>query len=172
MDPLVSFVIPIRGLFPGQHDYIFDIDAFFFKQFESSPIQDGEVKVELSLDKQPDMYELWFQFEGTVKADCDRCLAPINLPIEGRERLLVKFSLEETFEDAEVIYINPETPKLSVAKYIYEFICLSLPIIKTYDCRAEKVRPCDEEMLSHLEQPSEEEPENNPIWDELKKLKK
>lgn len=172
MNALVPFVIPIRGLFPGLHDYTFDIDASFFEQFENSPVQDGDLEVRLELNKQSDMYVLHFDFEGTVKTDCDRCLAPIDLPIEGAERLLVKFSLEETSEEAEVIYIQPETPKLDVSKYVYEFICLAIPMIKTYDCEGEEERPCDDSMLGYLESPNEEEkPASNPIWDELKKLK-
>ncbi len=171
MNPLVPFVIPIRGLYPGLHDYTFDIDASFFGQFENAPVQDGEVEVRLELIKQSDMYVLQFEFEGTVKTDCDRCLAPISLPIEGAERLLVKFSLEETSEEAEVIFIHPETPKLDVSKYVYEFICLAIPMIKTYDCQAEEEKPCDEKMLGYLETQNEEEQEDNPIWDALKKLK-
>lgn len=171
MNPLVPFVIPIRGLFPGLHDYTFEIDASFFEQFENAPVQDGDVEVRLALNKQTDMYVLHFEFEGTVKTDCDRCLAPINLPIEGAERLLVKFSLEETSEEAEVIFIHPETPKLDVSKYVYEFISLAIPMIKTYDCQAEDERPCDDKMLGYLETQNEEEQPDNPIWDALKKLK-
>ena len=171
MNRLVPFVIPIRGLFPGLHDYTFDIDASFFEQFESAPVNDGDIEVRLELNKQSDMYVLQFEFEGTVKTDCDRCLAPIDLPIEGAERLLVKFSVEETAEEAEVIFIHPETPKLDISKYVYEFICLAIPMIKTYDCEVEKERPCDESMLGYLETQSEEQQQDNPIWDELKKLK-
>ncbi|NRB47506.1 MAG: DUF177 domain-containing protein [Saprospiraceae bacterium] len=171
MNPLVPFVIPIRGLFPGLHDYTFDIDASFFEQFENAPVQDGNVEMRLELNKQSDMYVLQFEFEGTVNTDCDRCLAPIALPIEGAERLLVKFSLEETSEEAEVIFIHPETPQLDVSKYVYEFICLAIPMIKTYDCEAEKKKPCDEKMLGYLESQQEEEQQDNPIWDALKKLK-
>ena len=171
MNPLVPFVIPIRGLFPGLHDYTFDIDASFFEQFENAPVQDGDVEMRLELNKQSDMYVLQFEFEGTVNTDCDRCLAPIALPIEGAERLLVKFSLEETSEEAEVIFIHPETPQLDVSKYVYEFICLAIPMIKTYDCEAENKKPCDEKMLGYLESQNEEEQQDNPIWDALKKLK-
>ena len=153
------------------HDYTFDIDASFFEQFENAPVQDGNVEMRLELNKQSDMYVLQFEFEGTVNTDCDRCLAPIALPIEGAERLLVKFSLEETSEEAEVIFIHPETPQLDVSKYVYEFICLAIPMIKTYDCEAEKKKPCDEKMLGYLESQQEEEQQDNPIWDALKKLK-
>ena len=123
------------------------------------------------MNKQSVMYVLQYEFEGTVNTDCDRCLAPIALPIEGAERLLVKFSLEETSEEAEVIFIHPETPQLDVSKYVYEFICLAIPMIKTYDCEAEKKKPCDEKMLGYLESQQEEEQQDNPIWDALKKLK-
>ena len=111
-------------------------------------------------------------FSGTVKADCDRCLAKIDLPLSDQQRLLVKFSVEQELEEAEVVYIHPETQQLNVSKYIYEFICLAMPMIKVYDCEEEENRPCNEEMLGYLDHEEEEKTDSNPIWDELKKLNK
>ena len=132
----------------------------------------AEVEVRLELNKQSDMYVLQFEFEGTVKTDCDRCLSPIDLPIEGAERLLVKFSLEETSEEAEVIFIHPETPKLDISKYVYEYICLAIPMIKTCDDQTDPEKTCDAVMLGYMKtQDDEAEKQENPIWDALKKLK-
>ena len=176
MERLVEFSIPVKGLGNGPHQFRFRIDASFFENFEGSPVEEGNISVNLELDKRPDMLVLQFGFEGTVKTECDRCLASIDLPVSGTERLLVKFSLEEEAEDAEVVYIHPETQHLSVARYIYEFIILAMPMIKAYDCEKEVPRPCNEEMLRFLEgeqqsgQQEEESREDNPIWEELKKL--
>ena len=38
-----------------------------------------------------------------------------------------------------------------MAKYIYEYIVLSLPLIKVYDCENDDPLPCDEELLERLE---------------------
>src|SRR5690606_28011034 len=95
-------------------------------------------------------------------------------PVSDSQRLLVKFSLEEEPEEAEVIFISPEAPQLNVARYIYEYICLALPLIRVYDCESEENRPCNEETLRYLNnggevEEQEEKEETRPIWDELKK---
>ncbi|GJM31554.1 MAG: hypothetical protein DHS20C18_05550 [Saprospiraceae bacterium] len=175
MDALIQYSIPIKGLYPGVHKYNFQIDQSFFQAFENSPVADGDVAVSLELDKRTDVYELDIEFSGTLKTECDRCLAGISLPVSGEANLLVKLSLEPQPEEADVIYISPEQPRLNVAKYIYEFVCLAMPLIKVYDCEEDENPPCNEEMLDYLDKNNPDavkESENNPIWDELKKLSK
>lgn len=178
MDPFITYSIPVKGLYNGIHQFEFQIDRFFFENFEHSPVADGAIQVQLEFDKHSDMYVLQFELEGTVRTECDRCLAEIDLPVAGSHRLLVKFSMEEEEEEADIAYISPEASQLNVAQYIYEFICLSMPIIKAYDCENETPRPCDEDMLNYLSngeeaaapEEKEEQEKPNPIWDELKKL--
>lgn len=176
MDPLITYSIPVKGLHNGIHQFEFQIDRLFFENFENSPIAESDILVKLEFDKRSDMYVLQFELEGTVRTQCDRCAADINLPVADRQRLLVKFSTEEEPEEADVIFINPEAQQLNVAKYIYEYICLAVPLIRVYDCENDDPRPCNEEALrylsngGHTEEPEEEEKEANPIWDELKKL--
>lgn len=172
MNGLVEYTIPVKGLGNGMHQFSFQIDSSFFQHFEKAPIQDGKIDLSVIFDKRSDMYILQFEFQGTVKTECDRCLEQIDLPVSGNQRLLVKFSEEPEKEEAEVIYISPETQQLNVAHYAYEYICLSLPLIKTYDCEKDKNRVCNEEMLGYLEQEEDiiDNTESNPIWDELKKL--
>ncbi len=176
MDPLITYSIPVKGLHNGIHQFEFQIDRLFFENFENSPIAESDILVKLEFDKRSDMYVLQFELEGTVRTQCDRCAADINLPIADSQRLLVKFSTEEEPEEADVIFINPEAQQLNVAKYIYEYICLAVPLIRVYDCESDDPRPCNEEALNYLSnggqagEPEEEEKEANPIWDELKKL--
>ena len=167
MDALEHFTIPVSGLHNGPHEFDFEIDGSFFKCFPESPIKEGNVAVHFIFDKQSDMYTMTFQLEGTVKTACDRCLEEFDLPIEDDQTLLVKFD-EKEWDDAEIIYILKDTPRLNVALYIYEFINLSVPIVKTHDDAEEK---CDPEMLKFLEQGSDvEPPDASPVWDALKGL--
>jgi uncharacterized protein len=174
MDGLVEYSIPIKGLRDGIHRFHFKIDRNFFKNFENSPVEEGDVDMTLTFDKRPDLYVLQFNFEGTIQTECDRCLETIDLPISGNQHLLVKFSYEEEAEEADVIYINPEDQKLDVSKYVYEFIILAIPIIKVYNCEDDENKPCNEEMLRYLDrtsqEPQQEDEAFNPIWEELKKL--
>lgn len=169
MDALDQFTIPVSGLHNGLHAYDFSIGKEFFDCFEESPIADGLVEVHFTFDKSPDLYELNFEITGTVKVTCDRCLEEFDLPIDDEQMLLVKFD-EKPWEDAEVVYITPDTQQLNVAKYIYEFINLAVPIAKTHD---DADGQCDPEMLKYLE-PGEEDASNDdapdPIWNALKGL--
>lgn len=175
MDALIQYAIPVKGLRPGDHQYEFDIDQAFFAAFEGSPVTEGQVHIELDFDKRPDLIVLTFDISGTVKTECDRCLAAIHLPIEDQQQLIVKFSEEEVPEEADVVFIHPESAQLNVARYIYEFICLAIPMIRVYDCESESPRPCNEEMLRYLkntENPDVEQDDkpDNPVWDVLKNL--
>ncbi len=98
-------------------------------------------------------------------------MANIQLPINDQQQLIVKYSLEEK-EEAEVIYLYHETSELNVARFIYEYICLAMPMIKVYDCENEDPSICNEEVFKYLDQePEKEEKPNNPIWDQLNELK-
>ncbi|MEZ4935860.1 MAG: DUF177 domain-containing protein [Saprospiraceae bacterium] len=167
MNVLDQFSIPVSGLSNGLHGYEFSIDKDFFDAFEESPIEEGSVQVHFDFDKREDMYVLLFSFEGEVQVTCDRCLDPFSLPIEDRQSLLVKFD-DEPWEDADVVFIQKGTQMLNVAKYIYEFINLAVPMTKTHDDAGED---CNPDMLKYLEQPEEEEaeePNPNPFLDALK----
>ena len=174
MDRLVSYSLPIKGLQNGIHEFIFHVDGDFFGHFEHSPVQIADIELTLVLDKRPGMLTLEFDFSGTIDTECDRCLAPIHLPVSDCQVVMVKYSEEEEQEDADVIFIHPETTSLDVSGYVYEFIVLSIPMIKTYDCQEENPPVCDQEMLLLLEQGNEplpeEEKEENPVWQKLKDL--
>ncbi|MEM8908525.1 MAG: DUF177 domain-containing protein [Bacteroidota bacterium] len=170
MESFNHFSIPIQGLKDGVHPFEFQVDSVFFRLFEDSPIEKGHFTVQLSFDKRPDMIVLDFDLAGTVGTACDRCLAAIQLPVKDQQQLIIKYGLEEK-EEAEVIYIYRETSEFNVAKYIYEYICLAMPMIKVYDCERENPRVCNEEVFKYLDQKEEEAPSENPIWDQLKNLK-
>jgi len=167
MDALDHYTIPVSGLGDGLHEYDFNIGKEFFQHFEGSLVEDADVAVHFIFDKQPDHYIITFDLEGTVKTVCDRCLEEFDLPIEDEQSLLVKFD-ETEWEDADVIYILRGTPKLNVARYIYEFINLAVPMAKTHDDAGES---CDPEMLKYIEpEPEDEQDGSGSVWDSLRGL--
>lgn len=171
MDSLDQFSIPVSGLSEGLHGYDFVIESDFFQTFEGSPIQEGKLKVHLDFDKRHDMFVMEFALEGTAKVTCDRCLGEFDFPIDGFKSLMVKFDDKE-WEDAEVVYILRGIQKLNVARYVYEFINLAIPMVKNHDDAGEA---CNPEMLRFIdaaepEEAKEETSKNNPFGDALKDL--
>lgn len=171
MKPLQEFVIPLKGMKSGLHYHSFEIDGTFFEHFEDSMVDECDVKVDVEIDKRPNMVIFQFRITGTVLTDCDRCLAEIDLPITGSYPLIAKFGEMEGVPDSdtEIITIHPDTPQFNVAGYIYDFISLSIPMKRSFDCESLNPKPCDMETKKHLETQADEGKGENPIWDELRK---
>lgn len=171
MDALPQFSIPFSGLGDGVHEFDFQVDTKFFAAFESSPIENADIKNHLIFDKRADMMVLTFENKGTIHTTCDRCLEVFDLPIDDTQSLIFKFS-EGVSEDPDVVHLSKGTKTLNVAKYIYEFIILAIPMIKTHDLADED---CDEEMLNYLDPIETDEDKDddaeNPIWGALKDFK-
>ena len=171
MQALVPFSLPISGLRDGLHTFRMPVDDEFFRCFEGSVIQHGQLEVVLTLDKRPNLMVLHFQIKGVVRVDCDRCLEPFDLPVDDEQDLMVKYDLEAR-DDVDVIYIQRETTSLDVSKYVYEFIHLAVPLAKTHDLAGAE---CDPEMLQYIQRAangSEEAPDTSSpdsVWSDLKK---
>lgn len=172
MDALPQFSIPFSGLADGVHEFDFQVDKKFFAAFEASPIKDATFTNHLIFDKRADMMVLTFENKGATNVTCDRCLEEFDLPIDDAQSLIFKFSEDLISNDPDVVHLPPGTKTLNVAEYIYEFIILAIPMIKTHDLADED---CDEEMLNYLDSIEEEEDKKdepeNPIWGTLKNFK-
>ncbi len=169
MDSLKHFILPISGMNEGEHFYEFSIDQEFFEHFENTPLSNGNLKVNLLVDKRPSFISLSFDLNGTVKAECDRCTANIGLPIVNQYESVIKMRSENSVSNSEedVIYLSPFAEEFSVASLIYEIICLSVPMIKTVDCDNMDPRPCNTAVLEVLNRPvSNEESEENNVFKE------
>jgi uncharacterized metal-binding protein YceD (DUF177 family) len=171
MDPFVPYSIPIQGLKNGIHRFKYRIDQAFFRLFEDSPVEEGAVDFEVELDKRPGMFLLDFSLKGSIRAECDRCTASIDLPIEDERQLIVKYGETEGEEEDEVVFIHPETSSFNLAKYLYEFTVLAMPITNAYDCENDPEPPCNFEVLKFLENEASEG-KTNSVWDALKGLDK
>jgi len=163
MDSLQPYILPLKGLGDGLHEFEFLIDGDFFRSFPDCPVEEGDVKLEVTMDKRPRLLVFDFSFTGWIKSTCDRCLAPINLPISGENHLLVKLEeAENDVDEEDVVYIPLETSNWSLAQYAYEYVLLAMPLIKTYACEEDENPPCDFETLDRLEAIANKEAEENP----------
>lgn len=171
MNSLSLYSIAFKGLSQGKHVFEYEIDNRFFSEFGGDIVDEGSVNVRITLDKQSSLMTLWFDVEGTVNVQCDRCLETYNQPIKGSERIFVKFGEKEFVDGDDVIWVSPNDYQLNVAQLIYEYVCLAIPIKRIHPDDENGNSTCNPEMIEKLNKYlSKDDGENNPVWNDLKKL--
>jgi uncharacterized metal-binding protein YceD (DUF177 family) len=163
--------IAFKGLSQGKHIFEYEIDSNFLSGFEGEVVDNGKVNVRITLEKQSSMLILWFDIDGTVTVQCDRCLEMFDLPIHSQEKIFVKFGEKEYVDGDDVIWVSVNDYQLNVAQLIYEFICLAVPIKKVHPDGEDGKSTCDPLMIEKLNIYITKEDEiKNPVWNDLKKL--
>lgn len=166
-----EFSLPIKGLIDGMHQFDFQLTDSFFDIYPESLIRKGSFEVKLNLEKKPSLLVLDFETDGYINVPCDRCLKPINIPLEAEEQYLVKYA-DEDIKSEEVVFIQRDTSELNVADMMYEMIQLHLPLMNVKDCEEEDFKDCDGDMLDYLDKKdTPEDKEGNDIWGDLKNIK-
>ena len=171
-----QYIIQFGGLPVGLHDFTFEVNDSFFKNYENSEILTASVEVTARLTKQNNLLQMQFNIEGTVGLDCDRCLKNFDFPIDAEENLVIKHGNPEESTD-EILVIPEGHEEFDVSHYLYEYILLALPARRVpceidseeFVCDAETLRKLDE-LAAGPEQKTKEEP-NNPMWEQLNKIK-
>lgn len=166
MEPLKEFAVPLKGLKPGLHQYHFEVDSRFFKNFDKSPIENGSFSVDLEIEKGADLFNVRFDIQGKYECSCDRCLAPIKLPIQYQDRLILKF--EDGVDDDTVVYLDPQTSAWNASGIIFELICMAMPLTNVYDCDGTE---CNQEVLKKLEDFEKNNIGTDSLWENLKNIK-
>ncbi len=173
MSALSEYVIPYLGLANGTYEYFFELDNTFFKNFEKSEIQRGHFDIHITFEKQDRMVVLSIGGKGYSKADCDRCLSEIEVPIVFDDRVILKIEETPSIQEDEVYYLNAHTSHIDLSPYIHESIHLHLPIKNVRDCVGEDYKYCDQEVLNNFENNSNKEESisrGEDPWEALRKL--
>ncbi|MGL5959899.1 MAG: YceD family protein [Bacteroidales bacterium] len=181
MEKLKKYSIPYAELALGKHCFEMQIAGEFFAQFEFSEITDGELTVRIDAERTSDFLRLVLYIQGTVHVQCDRCLDDYEEAIDVSQSVLISECVEEKeaadtsldFEKEEVIYLSPMEREVDLAHFIYETICLNLPLQRLHYDDENGNSTCNKLMLEKLQslQPSKEE-HSKEIWSKLNQLKK
>ena len=133
MEKKKIYEIPLLSMEIGDHTYSFELDDKFFEENESDQITKGDLKVIVTVDKKYSFYEMTLKIDGTVELSCDRCLADFNQHIKNEEKIIVKVTEHPKEDEAELIYIHPDTSNLYLNDILYDMIHLQIPIVNNCD---------------------------------------
>jgi uncharacterized metal-binding protein YceD (DUF177 family) len=176
VDELNAYTIAYADLPQGKHEFDFHVGSAFFKHFEGSEISEGDVNVYVDVEKSSTFMVLEVGMEGTAKVQCDRCLDEYFEPVEFEGKLTISFigGLEDDENSPdEVMNMEPSDTEVNLAQYIYESICLSLPMQRLHPDDENGNSTCNKEMLAklhELQSQAEQSKEENSPWAKLKSL--
>ena len=162
-------MIPVSGLALGVHDFKFDIEDSFFADLDYSEVKQGTVAVALHVVREELMMTLTFNIDGKVRVTCDRCADEFDIPIQSEQVFFIKLGSEEVEESDDVAVVPADQHAYDVRSLIYEYIILAIPIHRVHpegQCNPEVLA-----LLSHDEEPDEEETVVDPRWAALKDVK-
>ena len=136
-----SIIIPLNDWAAGERKFHALADLEFFQQFDNSEILDADVNVEIRVVKDGrNKVEADLHLKGMVTVPCDRCLDPVQIPVEANPSETLAPSAVEVDWD--------------LSQAVYDFVCLSLPLQRLHpegQCDPDTVR-----FLSHKERGDEE----------------
>ena len=143
-----DIVIPIKGLPHGESSFRFEIGEPFFQSFENGQIKDADCSVKVSVVRYQTLLEVTCAVTGFVVVECDRCLEDLTLKVDIEPRLTVGFGSVEVDEetgDEDVVVIDRSQSELNLNQFVYDYICLGLPLVKVHP-----EGKCNPEMLRYL----------------------
>ena len=178
MNALREYDINIVGLENKRYEYDFASGDAFFTALEQELIRRGHVQTHVVLDKSETMIRLDFHLVGTVEQTCDRSLDEYEEPVETRQMLLLKFGDHNEELSDEIELIERNTVTINVARYIFEFISLSLPMKRLHPRFRDEEEPEDDASNVKLiyssgpatDDEDNDEPATDPRWAALRKL--
>lgn len=128
MGKFSAFNLPLKSLPVGTHNFKFHLDKTFFENMESADVRGAALDVDLTVDHRNDVYDLSFEVSGVAVVACDRCLDDLELPIDARYHVVVKYGDDFRDDSDEFIEIPESDNYLNVAYMIYDTVSLAIPI--------------------------------------------
>ena len=143
-----DIVIPVKGLPLGESSFRFEIGEPFFQAFENSQIKDADCSVKVVVMRHQTLLEVTCQVGGFVVVECDRCLEDLTLKVDIEPHLTVGFGAVDVDDDGgddDVLVIDRSESELNLNQFVYDYICLGLPLVKVHP-----EGKCNPEMLRYI----------------------
>ena len=159
-----KYSINLKSIGLDKEQFVWTLDDDFFAGLDQELISRGSVRVTLRVIKTSGNFRLLFDVEGQVTVPCDRCLEPMQQPVQGAHELSAV--LGETYQDdGDVITVPDETGIVNLAWNLYEIVALLIPIAHVHP-----EGQCNTDMAQLLSRHTAQG-QTDHRWDALKALK-
>jgi uncharacterized protein len=168
-----NYIIPIKSLSDGEHQFQFDLGKTFFDEHELLEASDGKIVFSILLVKKPRILTINTNMTGWMLIPCDRCLDYINFPVVYEGNFIVRFGEEVEESTDEIWVLSPNENELDLKQYFFDCVGLSLPLQKIHPANPNGSLGCNQDMLKIINFHSVSEidqEEIDPRWNKLKDL--
>ena len=121
------FIVKLHGLGPATTEFDRQIGKEFFESFGNPDILDASLDVFCDIVRHGVTVDVECSISGTVTVPCDRCLEPLDIPVD------TEFS--ETYA--------PEGDELDFSQEVYDYVCTALPLQRVHaegSCNSETIK--------------------------------
>ena len=156
-----QYEVRLASLSEGEHERVFTCDTTLFSDMENCDVLHCDVQVTLHIRRRGDIFSLRFVCKGSLAVPCDRCLDPLEIPVDTTYDLQVRYGLE--FDDsADNILVLPERQTiLDVEPVIYTTLMLCIPLQKHH-----APGRCNPEMAERLRSLGADSDDDDPTQEE------
>lgn len=144
----MDYKIHISGLAQGKYEYEFPVKGDLFREYGNQQVIDADITAKVILEKGSGWMNAHLEGSGKVTVECDRCLEEMDIPIEFSSSLAIRPAKlgEDTEDSDEFIIVDPSEAEVDLKQFIYDYICVSLPMVATHP-----EGECNPEMLAKIE---------------------
>ena len=165
--------INIANLGDGEHRYEFEESP---EVFEIETLDNSKkVKTVVVLYKMTNQFNLDINVEAGFIFECDRCLDNYSTDLNADFNLIYKYEfsgddIDDDVKEDNLKFISPKTHTINIKEDVRDYLLLSIPMKKVPEEKNGICTYCNRNINDLLK--SSESDSENPIWEELKKLKK
>lgn len=165
--------INISNLKDGEHKFDFTEKGseFDIEELDGSK----EVKVDVVLYKVANQFNLDINVKSEFVFQCDRCLEDYETARSNSFSMIYKYEFndEESNDDIKednLKFISPNTHTINIKEDVRDYLVLSIPMKKAPEEKDGVCSYCGKNINEIFNLNKEDS--TNPVWDQLKKLKK
>ena len=169
-----DFAVNIIGLSQKEHHFEYEFGDGFFGHYGTSLLSSGHFTADVALDKGDTMIKGIFHIQGTALLMCDRSLEPFDHLMDINQTILFKYGLEDKELTNEIVQITRDRSKLDIGQYLYELICVNVPMKRLHPkFQHDDMEESEIQLVYSSPTPETENTEDDidPRWEKLKKLK-
>lgn len=162
--------IPIRvsGISEGHHRLEFDVPPAAVDLPEG---YGDTLHIDVDVDKSTEQVLVSVTAHADAAFDCDRCLKPLQFPVDA-SFVLVYSSDPEDFDDDDsddVRAIDPDDSFVDIGGDVKDYMLLSLPMKIVCEAFGESIEECDA-VVEKFQNRGDDDDSSDPRWDKLKDL--
>lgn len=130
----------------GKKERCMECGSNFFAALDNPDVVDGDVQATATLTpEQNGTWRLRIDVKGVLTTPCDRCLGPLQIPVNDTFQTIVRPGLPSEMQGDE-ISVSPEANTIDLTRPIADTILLAIPLRHVHDDGK-----CDPEMIKALQ---------------------